>query len=121
MTANAVSAVEYVFAYILPFAIACPFVQPDTLSLRLCVGIVSVSNLFIHTPKLSELSEKFMPEFIVSTNDHLEHHKKLNCKYAAPTFNIDYLLEWIETRFFPDAKSDENCCDGVPDKKDKVS
>ena len=92
MTANAVSAVEYVFAYILPFAIACPFVQPDSLSLRLSVGIVSVSNLMIHTPKLSEISEKFMPEFLVSTNDHLEHHKKLNCKYAAPTFNIDYLL-----------------------------
>lgn len=115
MAANAVSCVEYVFAYILPFTIAMPFVRPDTLSLRLSVGLVSVTNLMIHTPKLSAVSEKFMPEWLVSTNDHLEHHKKLNCKYAAPTFNIDYLLETIESRFFPPIKDDT--CDGkCPEK-----
>jgi sterol desaturase/sphingolipid hydroxylase (fatty acid hydroxylase superfamily) len=110
MAANAVSCVEYIFAYILPFTIAMPFVRPDTLSLRLSVGLVSVTNLMIHTPKLSAVSEKFMPEWLVSTNDHLEHHKKLNCKYAAPTFNIDYLLETIESRFFPTKEVDT--CDG---------
>ena len=115
MTANAVSVVEYIFAYMLPFTIAMPFVRPDTLSLRLSVGIVSVTNLMIHTPKLGEISEQFMPEFLVSTNDHLEHHRKLNCKYAAPTINVDYLLEWTESRFFPDTTNKEDC-DGVPEK-----
>ncbi|KAL3919632.1 MAG: hypothetical protein SGILL_003656 [Bacillariaceae sp.] len=119
MAANAVSVVEYIFAYILPFTVAMPFVRPDTLSLRLSVGIVSVTNLMIHTPKLGEISEKFMPEFLVSTNDHLEHHKKLNCKYAAPTFNIDYLLEWIESRFFPAAVKEDS--DGVPEKPKSTS
>mmetsp|Transcript_5823 Transcript_5823/g.9196 ORF Transcript_5823/g.9196 Transcript_5823/m.9196 type:complete len:254 (-) Transcript_5823:193-954(-) len=107
MAANAVSAVEYIFAYILPFTIAMPFVQPDTMSLRLAVGLVSVTNLMIHTPKLGAISEKFMPEWLVSTNDHLEHHRKLNTKYAAPTFNVDYFVDWVECRFFP--RGDEDC------------
>ncbi|KAG7355914.1 fatty acid hydroxylase superfamily protein [Nitzschia inconspicua] len=115
MAANAVSCVEYIVAYILPFTIAMPFVRPDTLSLRLSVGIVSVTNLMIHTPKLSVLSEKFMPEWLVSTNDHLEHHKKLNCKYAAPTFNIDFFLDLIESRFFLQKAVDS--CDGSSLKK----
>jgi sterol desaturase/sphingolipid hydroxylase (fatty acid hydroxylase superfamily) len=119
MAANAVSVVEYCFAYILPFAVAMPFVRPDTVSLRLSVGIVSISNLMIHTPKLGEISEKFMPEFFVSTNDHLEHHKKLHCKYAAPTFNIDYLLKCIETRFFPGTNIHD--CDMVTEKTDKTA
>jgi sterol desaturase/sphingolipid hydroxylase (fatty acid hydroxylase superfamily) len=116
MAANAVSTVEYVFAYILPFTIAMPFVRPDTLSLRISVGLVSVTNLMIHTPKLSVLSEKFMPEWLVSTEDHLEHHRKLNCKYAAPTFNIDYLLECIESHFFAN-KEDAGTCDGISPEK----
>jgi sterol desaturase/sphingolipid hydroxylase (fatty acid hydroxylase superfamily) len=83
-----------------PFTIAMPFVRPDAVSIQLSVGIVSVSNLLIHTPKVAEISEKFMPEWLVSTDDHLEHHRKLNCKYAAPTFNIDYFVNIMEKRFF---------------------
>jgi sterol desaturase/sphingolipid hydroxylase (fatty acid hydroxylase superfamily) len=97
MAANAVSPVEYVFAYLLPFTAAMPFMQPDTLSLRLSVATVSFTNLLIHTPNLSELSDRVLPEWFVSTNDHLEHHRKLNTKYAAPTFNIDYILSFIES------------------------
>lgn len=118
MSANAVSPVEYIFAYILPFTIAMPFVRPDTLSLRLSVGLVSVTNLMVHTPKFSALSEKFMPEWLVSTNDHLIHHKLLNCKYAAPTFNIDYLLELIESRFLLKQR-DDTTCEGSLETKDK--
>jgi sterol desaturase/sphingolipid hydroxylase (fatty acid hydroxylase superfamily) len=102
MAANAVSAVEYIVAYILPFTVAMPFVRPDTVSLRFAVGIVSVTNLMIHTPKLSTISEKFMPEWLVSTNDHLEHHRKLNTKYAAPTFNVDYFVDRITLWLLPE-------------------
>ena len=96
MAANAVSSVEYIVAYIIPFVAGLPFVRPDTLSLRLGVAIVSLTNLMIHTPKLCELSDLFLPEWLVSTSDHLEHHRKLNTKYAAPTFNIDYFVSFIE-------------------------
>ena len=101
MAANAVSPVEYIFAYILPFTLILPVLKVDTLSLRIVVSIVSVTNLMIHTPKLSAASERFMPEWLVSTEDHLEHHRKLNCKYAAPTFNVDYIVDWIEELYFP--------------------
>eukprot|EP00529_Nitzschia_sp_RCC80_P040810 CAMPEP_0113454358 /NCGR_PEP_ID=MMETSP0014_2-20120614/7822_1 /TAXON_ID=2857 /ORGANISM="Nitzschia sp." /LENGTH=278 /DNA_ID=CAMNT_0000345761 /DNA_START=736 /DNA_END=1572 /DNA_ORIENTATION=+ /assembly_acc=CAM_ASM_000159 len=100
MAANAVSPVEYIFAYILPFTLILPVLKVDTLSLRIVVSIVSVTNLMIHTPKLSAASERFMPEWLVSTEDHLEHHRKLNCKYAAPTFNVDYIVDWIEELYF---------------------
>jgi sterol desaturase/sphingolipid hydroxylase (fatty acid hydroxylase superfamily) len=96
MAANAVSPVEYVIAYILPFVIAMPFVEPDTMSIRLSVSILSLTNILIHTPKLAELSVKVVPEWLVTTEDHLEHHRKLNTKYAAPTFNIDYFVSFIE-------------------------
>ena len=32
----------------------------------------------------------------MTTDDHLEHHRKLNTKYAAPTFNIDYFVSFLE-------------------------
>jgi len=102
MAANAVSPVEYIFAYIVPFVVSMPFVQPDTMSIRLCVAIVSFTNILIHTPKLAELSVKIVPEWLVATEDHLEHHRKLNTKYAAPTFNIDYFMSFIESK--PDIK-----------------
>lgn len=96
MAANAVSTVEYIFAYILPFSVAMPFCHPDPVSLRISVATVSVTNLLIHTPGLQEMSDHFVPEWLVSTSDHLEHHRKLNTKYAAPTFNIDYFVKKFE-------------------------
>lgn len=101
MAANAVSPVEYIFAYIVPFVVAMPFCQPDTTSFRISVAIVSLTNILIHTPKLAELSEKIVPEWLVTTEDHLEHHRKLNTKYAAPTFNIDYFVSFIESKPTP--------------------
>jgi sterol desaturase/sphingolipid hydroxylase (fatty acid hydroxylase superfamily) len=98
MAASAVSPVEYIFAYIIPFTVSLPFVKPDTLSIRLSVAIVSLTNILIHTPKLSEVSSGYIPEWLVSTEDHLEHHRKLNTKYAAPTLNIDYFVSFIEGR-----------------------
>ena len=96
MAANAVSATEYIVAYILPFIVPMPFLRPDTFSLQASVAIVSITNVLVHTPKLSELSEKYLPECLVSTSDHLEHHRKLNTKYAAPTINVDYFVHLID-------------------------
>lgn len=97
MAANSVSPVEYIVAYILPFTAAIPLVRPDRFSLRMSVAIVSFTNLFIHTPKLNDISKR-LPSWLVSTDDHLEHHRRLNTKYAAPTFNIDYFVGLIENK-----------------------
>ena len=93
MAAHAVSIVEYLVAYALPFTVPMPFIQPDLFSLRVAVMIVAFSNLLIHTPKLEEWSRLNLPEWWVTTHDHLEHHRKLNTKFAASTFNIDHFVK----------------------------
>jgi sterol desaturase/sphingolipid hydroxylase (fatty acid hydroxylase superfamily) len=109
MAANAVSSVEYTFAYIVPFIIAMPFVKPDPLSLQLSVAIISIANVLIHTPKLIEISERVLPAWWVSTSDHLEHHRKLNTKYAAPTFNLDYCVNVFTQGIPSNGGNKENC------------
>lgn len=95
--ANAVGFVEYLFAYVLPFAVAAAVVRPYEFSIRIAIYIISMANLSIHTPKIEAWSEKYMPSWVVSTHDHLEHHRKLNIHYAAPTMNIDWAAEkWNE-------------------------
>jgi sterol desaturase/sphingolipid hydroxylase (fatty acid hydroxylase superfamily) len=96
MAANAVSTTEYIVAYILPFPAIMPFIRPDPISLRIGVAIIAFTNILVHTPKLDELSRKYLPVWLVSTHDHLEHHRKLNVKYAAPTINIDYFVERLD-------------------------
>jgi len=94
VSANAVTVVEYLVAYVVPFAVAALIARPDELSLRISVYIVSFANLLIHTPKLEKLSERLPPTF-VSTNGHLEHHRKLNMNYAAPTINVDWFVDHV--------------------------
>ena len=96
VSANAVTPVEYLVAYVAPFAVTLLVKRTDAWSLRFGTTIISVCNLLVHTPKLEALSEKWLPDWLVSTNDHLNHHRKLNTKYASPTFNIDYFVERLE-------------------------
>lgn len=93
ISANAVSVVEYIFAYILPFAAAGFTVRPYPDAFRISIYILSISSLLIHTPCIEAWSERNMPEWLVSTHDHMEHHRKLNVHYAAPTVNLDYVVE----------------------------
>lgn len=99
MAANAVSPTEYIVAYLMPFVLAMAIIGPDIASVRISVMTVSVTNVMLHTPKLAALSVRLFPEWLVATEDHLEHHRKLNTKYAAPTFNVDYLVELLESVF----------------------
>jgi len=92
VTANAVSLAEYAIAYMLPFVAGAALLRPDRLSMFVAVGIVSLNNLLIHTPKLADASAQLVPWLFVSTADHLEHHKRLTSHYAAPTISIDRLL-----------------------------
>ena len=93
MAAHAVSVVEYIVAYALPFTVPMPFIKTDIFSLRLSITIVVFANLLIHTPRLEEWSRINLPPWWVTTHDHLEHHRKLNTRYAASTFNVDYFVK----------------------------
>jgi sterol desaturase/sphingolipid hydroxylase (fatty acid hydroxylase superfamily) len=94
-SANAVTPGEYVIAYVLPFVLPVLLRPTATSSLKIAMGIISLANLLVHTPKLEALSTKWVPSFLVSTNDHLEHHRKLNSHYASPTVNVDNILNYF--------------------------
>ena len=51
-SANAVSVVEYAYAYMLPFVVGCAVCAPDERALLTAVAVISVNNLLIHTPAL---------------------------------------------------------------------
>jgi hypothetical protein len=95
VSANAVSSVEYLVAYILPFALGALIVRPHISEMRAVINITSLSNLLIHTPRLEKLSEKLWPIF-VTTHGHIEHHKKLTMNYAAPTINVDWVVQQVK-------------------------
>ena len=87
--ANAVSILEYMFAYMLPFVLGCLVVNPNKYELLLSASVVSFFNLMVHTPLFKELK---LPWFMVGAGDHFEHHMVQRKNYAAPTFNIDNIL-----------------------------
>ena len=90
--ANAVTPGEYVIAYLIPFALAVLFRPTQPESLKISISVISFTNILVHTPKLESLSEKWVPEFLVSTKNHLDHHRKLKVHYASPTFNVDNII-----------------------------
>jgi sterol desaturase/sphingolipid hydroxylase (fatty acid hydroxylase superfamily) len=94
-TANAVSLAEYTIAYMLPFIAGAWLLRPDRVSMFVGVGIISLNNLLIHTPRLEHLSMSLVPWWAVSTADHLDHHKRLTTHWAAPTISIDKLLACV--------------------------
>jgi sterol desaturase/sphingolipid hydroxylase (fatty acid hydroxylase superfamily) len=94
VAANAVSIVEYLLAYVLPFAMAALIVRPHEIEFRSAIAFVSLTNLLVHTPRLEAWSKKLWPVF-VSTHDHLEHHKRLTTNYASPTINVDWILQQV--------------------------
>ena len=57
-SANAVSVVEYAYAYMLPFVVGCAVCAPDERALLTAVAVISVNNLLIHTPALEVFDEQ---------------------------------------------------------------
>lgn len=96
VAANAVSAVEYLCAYIIPFTVGALLVTPQEKELQFAVAFVSFTNLLIHTPRLEEISKTLGPLF-VTTHGHIEHHKRMNLNYAAPTINVDWIIEQLHS------------------------
>lgn len=96
VSANAVSAVEYLTAYVIPFAVGALVMHPTNDEMSAAVGIVSVANLLIHTPRLEQLSERLVWGPFVSTHDHIEHHKRLTTNYAAPVVKWDWIFEKMD-------------------------
>ena len=92
VAANAVSPAEFTLAYALPFTIGAIVLRPDRATMRFFIWLIGFTNLLIHTPWLEEPSAKYLPAWLVSTASHMEHHRKLTKNYAAPTFDIDWVV-----------------------------
>lgn len=98
MVASAVSLPEYLFAYILPFWAAAWLLRPGRLAFGISVGLVSLCNLLVHTPALQSKPGLYgVPKWWVSADDHLAHHRTRRGHYAAPTLNLDWLVDRIAT------------------------
>lgn len=83
---NAVSSLEFVLAYVLPFLIGGVLLNPSESSFLTAIGITAILNMAIHT---NEWKNKKWVKGLVSPNDHITHHKQRNSHYAAPLISID--------------------------------
>merc|ERR1712232_311623 len=93
--ANAVSIAEFNLAYSAPFIVGGVLFSPDRWTLQVAVTINYIASALVHTPWLQRLSKDVLPWFLVSTHDHMEHHRLLNSHYASPIINMDRLVEWL--------------------------
>lgn len=86
---NAVSTMEFISAYLLPFIVAAYFLRPNEISFIIPIGIIGLLNIVIHCKELEELP---WAAIFVSPKNHIEHHEVRTKHYAAPTINWDYIV-----------------------------
>jgi sterol desaturase/sphingolipid hydroxylase (fatty acid hydroxylase superfamily) len=98
-SANAVSTAEYVIAYMMPLVLGVHLTGADEISTFLGSAIVAIANLLIHTPSLEGNRESNLFWALVSTHDHLEHHRTSTSDYAAPVLHIDRIRKSIPSLF----------------------
>jgi sterol desaturase/sphingolipid hydroxylase (fatty acid hydroxylase superfamily) len=94
-SAFSVSIYEFLYAYILPLLFGAFIIYPSDTSFLCSVGLISLSNIIIHTPILKFV--KF-PKLLVSTSDHLNHHKHQHKNYAAPILALDRFVEFVKKK-----------------------
>lgn len=81
--ANAVSPLEFLIAYMSPFAIASALFRPTLDALVAAIVLISGFNLCVHAPTFHD--KRWIAGF-VHPSTHLHHHKTRSPHYAAPTF-----------------------------------
>ena len=87
---NAVSILEFQFLYVIPFLIGTIVFKPNIMSINLSILIISVMNSIIHS---NELKYSYWIPFLVSPQQHGEHHQTYHKTYSAPLFNLDLLFK----------------------------
>lgn len=94
--ANAVSANEFLFAYMLPFVTGCILIRPTSFALTSATLIVSGFNLLVH----SNITMYKGPWFLVTPLEHLKHHEFKTQTYSAPTFSWRKIFDALHRRIF---------------------
>lgn len=101
-SANAVSVVEYLVAYVTPFAVAAFLTRATVAELKLSVALTSVANLALHTPFLVKVWPLVDLPIFVSTEAHMDHHERSRTNYSAPIWNFD----WMQDKLYAAAEED---------------
>lgn len=89
---NAVSKEEFLLAYMSPFIIGAKLFNPNETTFIAAISIIASLNMAIHTKELENVQ---WIKYLVSPNQHLEHHRIKDKHYAAPLLNIDFILKEI--------------------------
>lgn len=87
---NAVSMEEFLLAYMAPFIFGAYLLRPNEISFIIPIKIIALLNLLIHCQEAEQLS---FVRWWVSPRNHIDHHRYRFKHYAAPTLNLDYLIE----------------------------
>eukprot|EP00928_Gymnodinium_smaydae_P013106 TRINITY_DN1477_c1_g5_i1.p1 TRINITY_DN1477_c1_g5~~TRINITY_DN1477_c1_g5_i1.p1 ORF type:complete len:253 (+),score=38.75 TRINITY_DN1477_c1_g5_i1:41-799(+) len=94
--ANAASVYEFVISYCGPYVICALLFGTDRVTVQVAIVLISLLSALEHTPWLQGISKAVMPWFLVSTHDHMEHHRLLTSNYASPTWNVDNIIAWMQ-------------------------
>ncbi len=115
MATSAMHMGEYVLATVIPFLLPTALI-PQLTPIEITIGarFVEFSGLVDHTPLFHNLSEA-LPEWLVTTSTHLEHHRVPSAgNYSGTNINFDWLVAKIRGR--PDRAQKQQA-----QKKDKTA
>ena len=87
---NAVGAVEFLSAYILPFIISVFILKPTEVTFIIPITLISIFNLIIHCRELKHIR---LGKYLIDTEKHMTHHIERDKHYAAPILDLDVILD----------------------------
>lgn len=90
--ANAVSISEFIIMYSTPLLPGIILTSASESTLIFSVGIISIKNFAIHTPKLCIIPK--IPYFNVPS-DHIQHHRERSQHYSATYLDFDLVEEKV--------------------------
>lgn len=88
-SAFAVTASEFVLAYLSPLFVASYVLYPTMNTMSTTTFFIGVCNLLIHTPQLAKVQ---WISYIVSPSSHMKHHIVQKSHFAAPILDIDKII-----------------------------
>ncbi len=94
--ANAVSIYEFIIMYTTPLLPGIILTSASESTLIFSVGIITIKNFAIHTPKLCILPQ--IPLFNVPL-DHILHHQDRIQHYSATYIDFDYIEKYVNKLF----------------------
>ena len=107
-SANAVSPLEFAWAYMLPFMVGAVIFGPSPAALAASTIVISSANLAVHSDMFKTSR---WPNWLVSPREHLTHHLRRTPMYSAPTIHWRHLFSNFARMTFRAPKEFKACWD----------